>query len=696
MKTSGLILIAVILTGMMIGTAGAHTYDPDREDCMIVIDLDEDELEWGDTMKISDCYRNVTYEIEVVDFHILGIEPVLSSGDDPCSGRECIVTNETGYVNLKVYRDIYGTDELILNAPFQANESILENGLFTCAPATSWDNTGYVWNYEHEFYIAVSEIKCDFAEDDCFCTDPENEKATIKCFTVAPPEFEFDVKTILPGDEYEDMEVFRSNSEFIAEIKLKNTGSNAYHTMAWFAARPTEMIDGKYPPDCTIERIYKGKHDDEGKVKEDTKLPMNLRTLDEEDWYYADKDWFNADDEVIYTVYFKTPTIPKRTEYQIEVNLTCEDFKERTLYFPREGCGKTSRWFFDNFEECPHNLTYNETTVEILPALEVKKAIGTEDYAIVPEEAVEPYTSDTTYVIYEDYEPYVFLTVKNWGEYAISSIRLSDSPNGTWHKPATTDFNKWKCALSADILKIPEMENDRWNWGFSLEPGEVMMCAYPVSLLKPGTYKLGSAAVNWTENGFNYSVDSYAQSVEVHGPYIEVTKRVDPASVTQNGTADVVISVKNTGDRTTSITIFDEIPEESILVTAPTGVRGIIVGEENSTFSLRRVLKAGAEEIFSYTINPNRTVMLPPVVVKFADLTQYGAINISDMPLLTVEGTVPIGAAAESEKAVAVPEENAETPEPVKTPVRKEPGFAGLLAVIACLAAVLIEKRRRK
>jgi hypothetical protein len=240
------------------------------------------------------------------------------------------------------------------------------------------------------------------------------------------------------------------------------------------------------------------------------------------------------------------------------------------------------------------------------------------------------------------------------------------------------------------------MESERWNWDFSLGPGKVMTCAYPVSLLKPGTYKLGSAAVNWTENGFNYSVDSYAQSVEVHGPYIEVTKKVDPASVTQNGTADVVVSVKNTGDRPTSITIFDEIPEESILVTAPTGVRGIIVGEENSTFSLRRVLKANAGETLRYTINPNRTVMLPPVVIKFADLTQYGAISISDMPLLTVEGTVPIGAAAESEKAVTVSEETAETPEPVKTPVRKEPGFAGLLAVIACLAAVLIEKRRRK
>jgi hypothetical protein len=31
-----------------------------------------------------------------------------------------------------------------------------------------------------------------------------------------------------------------------------------------------------------------------------------------------------------------------------------------------------------------------------------------------------------------------------------------------------------------------------------------------------------------------------------------------------------------------------------------------------------------------------------------------------------------------------------------KTPVRREPGFAGILATLACLAAVLISRRMRK
>jgi hypothetical protein len=303
-------------------------------------------------------------------------------------------------------------------------------------------------------------------------------------------------------------------------------------------------------------------------------------------------------------------------------------------------------------------------------------------------------------VIYEDYEPYVFLTVINWGDYEISSISLSDAPSDAWHKPATTDFNKWKCALPAEMMRIPEMGQDRWDWDFSLEPGKIMTCAYPVSLLKPGTYKLGSAIVNWTENGHNYSVNSYSQQVEVHGPYIEVTKKVEPATVEQNETAKIVVRVKNDGDRPTSVKITDQIPMECELVGA-IPVRGITIDEDSGVFSVTRVLESGAEELFEYTIDPNRTVMLPPAVVEFVDLTQYAAI-------LIVNGTEPIGAAAEklkaeSEKAAAAAASidtgtggSGMAVETSKTPVRREPGFAGILATFACLAAVLISRRRRK
>ena len=84
--------------------------------------------------------------------------------------------------------------------------------------------------------------------------------------------------------------------------------------------------------------------------------------------------------------------------------------------------------------------------------------------------------------------------------------------------------------------------------------------------------------------------------------------------------------------------------------------------------------------------------MSPPAVVEFVDLAQYAAISVSEMPVLIVNGTEPIGAAADKIKS-----ESERTPasasvvdtstggsdmaaETAKTPVRREP--EGLLALL--------------
>jgi len=498
----------------------------------------------------------------------------------------------------------------------------------------------------------------------------------------------------LPTNTTSGNSVVRSNSMFKAEINVENVEEmSAFHVDATVTLTPAEMINGKYPLDGIVEKIYEGDVDADDRTWIDDKFPIDLRNEVSNRWIGGGNDWFAGDNDTTYTVYFKVPSIPKQTKYVMAVNLTYEDFKEKSYRF-----------------------TNNETIIEILPVVEVKKAIGTEDYAYAEEEAVEPYTSEVTYVIYEDYEPYVFLTVKNWGDYTIHALSLSDLPNGTWFDPATTDLNVWKCALPAELMKVPDMESDRWNWDFSLKPGEVMTCAYPVSLLRPGSYTLGAAVVNWTESGHNYSAATYQQKVDVHGPYIEVTKTVAPELVEPNGTpenctAKISVSVKNTGDRPTSVVITDQLPAECILISA-SPVRGIVMDEANGTFSVRRVLKEGMAETFDYTIDPNRTVMLPPTVVEFLDITAYGGISISEMPILYVNGTKAIGAAAEkirveAEKVKEVEKQaaakalesgvaSAEPAETIDTPVRKEPGFTGAIAVITLLAAILLAGRRRR
>jgi hypothetical protein len=686
MKLGGLILITMVLVVILAGTAGAHVYNPDKEMCWTADNLDETDMEWGDTIEVYVEHLNATYTIELIDFDILDVTVGIDeTKEDPCADRKCDVSSDADYANLRIYKDL----TLIGSYPFKECKDCMKS---FCTKESGWDTRGRIWNDGNDFFIGVDDVDCDFAKEDCFCTDPIKEHAKVVYCITKPPEFETTTKLYCMGvgkdgkleelhhDHDVDSSIVRSNSMFKAEIEVGNKEKlEAYHVDATVSLKPVEMIKGEYPPDCTVEKIYKGKVDGDDIKWIDDKFPIDLRS-DES------KDWFDGDGEATYTVHFKTPSLPQRTKYVMEINLTYEDFKERKYQF-----------------------TDNSTTIEILPVLEVKKAIGTEDYMIVAGEAAEAYIAEITYVIYEDYEPYVFLTVINWGDYEIPSIRLSDAPNGTWHRTATTDFNKWKSALPVDMLRIPEMGQDKWDWDFSLGPGKVMTCAYPVSLMKPGTYKLGSAAVNWTEDGHEYSVVSYSQKVEVHGPYIVVTKTVDPATVYQNGTAKIVVRVKNDGDRPASVKITDQLPMECELIGA-IPVRGITIDEDSGVFSVTRVLESGAEELFEYEIDPNRTVMLPPAVVEFVDITQYAAISVSEMPILIVDGTEPIGAAAEklkaeSEKAAAaaasvdagtVTGGSGMAVETSKTPVRREPGFAGILAILACLAAVLISKRMRK
>ncbi|KAF5411620.1 MAG: hypothetical protein C5S47_03475 [Candidatus Methanogasteraceae archaeon] len=712
-KLYGLILIVTMLVGTT-GVVGAHTYDPDRELCWAVDDGDGDDMEWGDSVEVYVEHLNATYTIEVVDFHVqtskinlAEIERVKCNGREDCH-YECGDCSDDDYldqidyvaktVNLRIYKD----QTLIGSFPFHAYEDCLES---FCTKEDSWDKRGAVWNDGNEFFIGVDTIKCEFDEDnDCFCTDPINEHAEVVYSITKPPEFETGVTPYLMADDEDgnpeelptegDSSVVRSNSMFKAEINVENVEEmSAFHVDATVTLTPAEMINGKYPPDGIVEKIYEGEVDADDRTWIDDKFPIDLRNKVSNRWIGGGNDWFAGDNDTTYTVYFKVPSIPKRTKYVMEINLTYEDFKEKSYRF-----------------------TNNETIIEILPVVEVKKAIGTEDYAYAEEEAVEPYIPEITYVIYEDYEPYVFLTVKNWGDYPIHALSLSDLPNGTWFDPATTDFNVWKCALPPELLKVPDMESDRWNWDFSLKPGEVMMCAYPISLLKPGSYTLGAAIVNWTEGGHNYSAATYQQKVDVHGPYIEVTKTVAPELVEPNGTpenctAKISVSVANTGDRPTSVVITDQLPAECVLISA-SPVRGVVMDDANGTFSVRRVLKEGMAETFDYTIDPNRTVMLPPTVVEFLDITAYGGISISEMPILYVNGTKPIGAAAEkirveaekvkeAEKQAAVKAlesgvASAEPAETIDTPVRKEPGFTGAIAVITLLAAILLAGRHRR
>ncbi|PXF56938.1 MAG: hypothetical protein C4B59_16085 [Candidatus Methanogaster sp.] len=137
-------------------------------------------------------------------------------------------------------------------------------------------------------------------------------------------------------------------------------------------------------------------------------------------------------------------------------------------------------------------------------------------------------------------------------------------------------------------------------------------------------------------------------------------------------------------------------------------MRGITITEDSGAFSVLRVLDPSAEVLFKYEVDPNRTVMLPPAVVEFVDLTQYAAISVSAIPIPIVNGTVPIGAAADKIKS-----ESERTPAsasvvdmstggsgmaavPRRPLCARSQWFTDIIAILVCLSAVLISRRMRR
>jgi len=107
MKPDGLILITMVLLVVLAGTAGAHVYDPDKEMCWTVDDVDETDMDWGDTIEVYVEHLNATYTIELIDFDILDVAVVMDETDeDPCDDRECEVSSDAAYANLRIYKNL--------------------------------------------------------------------------------------------------------------------------------------------------------------------------------------------------------------------------------------------------------------------------------------------------------------------------------------------------------------------------------------------------------------------------------------------------------------------------------------------------------------------------------------------------------------------------------------------------------------
>lgn len=97
----------------------------------------------------------------------------------------------------------------------------------------------------------------------------------------------------------------------------------------------------------------------------------------------------------------------------------------------------------------------------------------------------------------------------------------------------------------------------------SLESKDSYSLTYILIPTKPGKYKIQSFSATADCYGYNFSETSDSVSFTVHGPEIAVTKSIETSEDAQ---VNVVVRIKNNGDRAASVNLSDQIPSEAGLV----------------------------------------------------------------------------------------------------------------------------------
>lgn len=661
----------IILIGLLIiPIASAHTYDINKnyKDSLEWVDEGTKTLKWGDRVEVGN------YTIEATDFEF-------HEGD----------LRKKPEVYLRIFEKVNNETKVILNNAFSTSDMISSgdevsyvNEAWGNPKAGEWDKG--TWNYNNDFKIMVSKIGAKINNPEelgCIEKFPRkpidnSEYAEIKYAFRGKPEFETSITTLYKeeGEEVESDE-FESDSIIISKIEIKNTGdARFYHVKVDLGtnsiidtdALQNISISKKLPPDhLSIKDFYDVIGDDKKRV--DNKLPKNPRSN-------KDEDTLEAGDSHKYEVHFKAPSVPIETHYEIHVTVTGEDLKET-----------------------PYEQEINKTILihPPPPPIVLRKAIGTQEYIESGDESEVEGFGAITYEVYRDYSPFTFINIKNRGKYPINSIILTDNTTSEWFELPNTDFEKLISPLPSSYW-MPPISTNPLIWNFNLSAGEDRTISYPISLLKPGTYKLSSAVANWSQDGEYYNVTSPEQEVNIHGPYITVSKTINPNPVIVNENATITLKIKNTGDRTASVNITDNLPPDSSLIYLEKPEYDII-NQTNTSINMIKILQPGAETALNYIISFNNTgnFTIPPTLVKYTDIRLYKGTNLPEIQTVSVITQAEAEKLA-SESAGSSSSDSSKDNSAVSVPTKskkKQPGFELGLLLFILIIIFLYKKKCR-
>lgn len=203
--------------------------------------------------------------------------------------------------------------------------------------------------------------------------------------------------------------------------------------------------------------------------------------------------------------------------------------------------------------------------ITLLPSIGLQKSV-TEESSLIDRKDIES--------VYPSIDPneisrwlqsrdiFVTLGVTNYQNYEIKKVNLYD----TLHKQFIT-------------------ENNSLNWTFDLKTGETKEFRYRILTDRPGKFSLPSALLTYSDLNMTWNLVSNNPSTEVHGSCIQIFKKSDKPVITKGNNTNITITLRNSGDMPSKVTVNDSLPENATLLEGRLYYEGSILPKETALFS---------------------------------------------------------------------------------------------------------------
>ena len=260
-----------------------------------------------------------------------------------------------------------------------------------------------------------------------------------------------------------------------------------------------------------------------------------------------------------------------------------------------------------------------------------------------------------------------------------------------------------------DNFKLVE-GNKNLSWDFYLPAGEFKVFEYTLLSEIPGKFNVPAAYASWNLWGEYISTASNTPDIDVHGPYIYVTKTLNSEttttlSVRKKDLIDVNVKMENIGDLPVKVLITDSLPKSAMLI-----------GDEE-VLTHNEFIHPGESAQFNYTMQivwdtisetqlPEPKIQLSMPALIEDDFSGYeNAYTIAQMPALSTkyiaqadDGFVPSTKKDDTKVTGSVEGEEIQDMtgskelDHIKDVIM--PGFEGVLALIIIALVVVFFQRK--